>query len=74
MNILLQIPDKEFFSFRKEKKDWHVRARQNQKFLNVEAFFLKFLKMKAVFKKPKGKMYLREFDLQRFEFGPQGEF
>jgi hypothetical protein len=26
MNILLQIPDKEFFTFRKEKKGWHIRA------------------------------------------------
>jgi hypothetical protein len=26
MNILLQIPDKEFFTFRKEKKGWHVRT------------------------------------------------
>jgi hypothetical protein len=74
MNILLQIPDKEFFTFRKEKKRWHVRAGQNQKFLNVEAFFHKFLKMKATFKKPEGKVYLREFDCQRFEFGPRGEF
>jgi hypothetical protein len=74
MNILLQIPDKEFFTFRKEKKGWHVRAGQNEKFLNVEAFFKKFLKMKAGFKKPEGKVYLREFDRKRFEFGLCGEF
>jgi hypothetical protein len=74
MNFLLQIPDKEFFTFRKEKKGWHVRAGQSEKFLNVEAFFRKFLKMKAAFKKPEGKVYLREFDRQRFEFGPRGEF
>jgi hypothetical protein len=74
MNILLQIPDKEFFTFRKEKKGWHVHAGQNEKFLNVKAFFYKFLKMKAAFKKPKGKVYIHEFDRQRFEFGPWGEF
>jgi hypothetical protein len=62
MNILLQIPNKEFFTFRKEKKGWYVRAGKNQEFLNVEAFFLKFLKMKASFKKLEGKVYLREFD------------
>jgi hypothetical protein len=74
MNILLQIPDKEFFTFQKEKKDWYFRAGQNQKFMNVEAFFLKFLKIKASFKKPERKVYLREFDHQRFEFGLWGEF
>jgi hypothetical protein len=74
MNILLHIPDKEFFTFRKEKKGWHVRTGQNEKFLNVEAFFKKFLKMKAAFKKPEGKVYLREFDRKRFEFGPRREF
>jgi hypothetical protein len=74
MNILLQIPDKEFFTFRKEKKGWHVHAGHNQKFLNVETFFLKFLKMKASFKKSEGKVYLQEFDRQRFDFGPREEF
>ena len=74
MNILLQILDKEFFTFQKKKKDWHVRAGQNQKFLNVEVFFQKFLKMKASFKKLEGKVYLREFNRQRFEFGPWREF
>jgi hypothetical protein len=61
MNILLQIPDKEFFTFSKEK-GWHVHAGQNEKYKNVEAFSKKFLKMKAAFKKPKGNVYLREFD------------
>jgi hypothetical protein len=74
MNILLQIPDKELFTFRKEKKGWHVCVGQNEKFLNVEAFFKKLLKMKAAFKKLEGKVYLREFDRKRFEFGPRGEF
>lgn len=74
INILLQLPDKEFFSFRKEKKGWHVRAGQNDKFKNVEAFFKKFLRMKAAFKKPEGSVYLREFDRQSFEFGPRGVF
>jgi hypothetical protein len=27
MNILFQIPEKEFFTFQKEKKGWHVHAR-----------------------------------------------
>jgi hypothetical protein len=74
MNILLQIPDKEFFTFRKEKKGWHVRAGQNEKFLNVEAFFKKFLKMKVAFKKLEGKVFHREFDRKRFEFNPCKEF
>jgi hypothetical protein len=74
MNILLQIPDKEFFTFRKEKKGWHVRAGQNEKYKNVEAFFKKFLKLKAAFKKPEGKVVLREFDRKKFEFGPRGDF
>jgi hypothetical protein len=74
MNILLQIPDKEFFTFRKEKKGWHVRAGQNEKYKNVEAFFKKFLKLKATFKKPEGKVVLREFDRKKFEFGPRGDF
>jgi hypothetical protein len=74
MNILLQILDKEFFTFRKEEKGWHVRAGQNEKFLNVEAFFRKFLKMKAGFKKPEGKVFFYKFDRQGFEFGPRGEF
>jgi hypothetical protein len=74
MNILFQIPDKEFFMFRKEKKGWHVRAGQNEKYKNVEAFFKKFLKMKATFKKPEGNVYLWEFDRQKFEFGPGGDF
>jgi hypothetical protein len=73
MKILLQIPNKEFFTIRKEKKGWHVRARQNKKFQNVEAFFLKFLKMKATFKKPEGKVYLRSFDRQKFKFSPWEE-
>jgi hypothetical protein len=30
--------------------------------------------MKAAFKKPEGKVYFREFDRKRFEFGPRGEF
>jgi hypothetical protein len=58
MNILLQIHDKEFFTFCKEKKGWHVCAGQNEKYKNVEAFFKKFLKMKAAFKKPKENVYL----------------
>jgi hypothetical protein len=70
MNILLQIPDKEFFTFRKEKKGWHVRAGQNEKYKNVEAFFKKFLKLKAAFKKPEEKVVLREFDRKKLEFGP----
>jgi hypothetical protein len=74
MNILLQIPDKEFFTFRKEKKGWHVRVGQNEKYKNVKAFFKKFLKMKIAFKMPEGKVYLREFDRQKFEFGPRGDF
>ena len=74
MNILLQIPDKEFFTFRKEKKGWHVRAGMNEKFKNVEAFFKKFLRMKAAFKKPEGSVYLREFNRKSFEFGPRGPF
>jgi hypothetical protein len=74
MNILLQILDKEFFTFRKEKKGWHVRARQNEKYKNVEAFFKKFLKLKAAFKKPEEKVVLQEFDRKKFEFGPRGDF
>jgi hypothetical protein len=62
MNIFLQIPDKVFFTFQKEKKGWHVYIGQNEKFLNFEAFFHKFLKMKAAFKKLEGKVYLYEFD------------
>ena len=70
MNILLQIPNKEFFMFHKEKKGWQVPAAQNEKYKNVEAFFKKFLKLKATFKKPEENVYLREFDQKKFEFGP----
>ena len=70
INILVQILDKEFFMFRKEKKGWHVRAKQNEKYKNVKAFFKKFLKLKAMFKKPEGNVFLWKFDRKKFEFGP----
>jgi hypothetical protein len=74
MNILLQIPEKEFFTFRKEKKGWHVRSGQKPKYVAVQEFFQKFLRLKGDFKKPEGKVFLREFDQGTFEFGPRGKF
>ena len=56
--------------FHKKKKGWHIRAGQNEKYKNVEAFFKKFLRKKAAFKKPKGSVYLQEFDQKSFKFGP----
>jgi hypothetical protein len=59
MNILLQILEKEFFTFQKEKKGWYVRSRQKPKYAAVQEFFLKFLRLKGDIKKPEGKVFLR---------------
>ena len=74
MNILLQITNKEFFTFRKEKKGWHICVRHNEKYKNIKAFFKKFLKLKAAFKKLEGSVYLWEFNQMKFKFGPRGVF
>jgi hypothetical protein len=70
MNILLQIFDKEIFTFRKEKKGWYIRTCQKSKYTNFEALFLNFLRMKGAFKKLEGKVFLCRFDCGKFEFGP----
>ena len=70
MNILLQIPKNLFFTYRKEKKVWHVWFGQKPKYAIVEVCFLKFLRLKEAFKKPIGKVFFKEFDQGKFEFGP----
>jgi hypothetical protein len=40
----------------------------------LQAFFLKFLRLKGAFKRPNRKVFLKKFNRGRFEFGLQGEF
>jgi hypothetical protein len=42
--------------------------------VDVEEFFQKFLRLNGDFKKPEGKVFLREFDRGTFEFGLRGKF
>jgi hypothetical protein len=74
MNILLQLPDKEFFTFYKEKKRWHVLSNQKPLYTSIQAFVLKLMRLNGAFKKLVGKVFLRKFNQGKFEFGPRGEF
>lgn len=67
MNILLELPGKDFFAFRKEMKGRDKFARDG--FPHADGFFKHFLMVKGKFIYPTGgSINLREFDRISYEF------
>jgi hypothetical protein len=73
-NILPQIFDKEFFTFCKEKKRWHIHTIHIAKFAQIKAFLKKFIRLKGSFKKSEERVFLWKFNGGEFKFGLQWQF